>query len=446
MSIRRDWWRIGRLPSNPAPVRHGECADTKRSRAHRGPTRPGIALTLVGVAWLLGSGIAAAAEFKRGASLVEFFSFPAQVPAGPRSVYADPPFPPVAAAAAGFDFPSLRRMGFDHMRVPVDVGPLLLGDARRRGALMREIRALLAILHRNGLGAIVTLLPPSLNGMSAATFLDGIDGPNFQAYVRAAEAIAAELAVLRSGPLALEPMNEPQQDCRAQSGTDWTEHQEVLIRRIRRVAPELDLFLTGGCWSKIEGIVLLDSELLRDPRNLVSVHFYEPFLFTHQGSDWTMPFMPGVAGLPYPAAAGRLADALAASRDRFRTVELKVDRRQAWHDAEAAIRWYFQENAGADAIRRAMQPLEDWRRRHGIAAARIVFTEFGAMRQESGTREIDHGSRARWLGDVSRTVAEHGWGWTVWVLRDGPFGLYADAQAVRPDGRLLHALGLAAAP
>ena len=112
-------------------------------------------------------------------------------------------------------------------------------------------------------------------------------------------------------------MNEPQSQCRVYFGTDWTAYQQNMVERIRRIAPRLPLFLTGGCWSNIEGIVQLDTDLLHDRHNFVSVHFYYPFLFTHQSATWSMPYLAGTIGVPYPASAGSLAETLELTRAHF---------------------------------------------------------------------------------------------------------------------------------
>ena len=67
---------------------------------------------------------AAAAGFKRGATIVEFFSFPATVGEGAARTYADPPYPRLQSALARFNFDDLRQLGLDHMRVPVDLGEM----------------------------------------------------------------------------------------------------------------------------------------------------------------------------------------------------------------------------------------------------------------------------------------------------------------------------------
>ncbi len=74
----------------------------------------------------------------------------------------------------------------------------------------------------------------------------------------------------------------------------------------------------------------------------------------------------------------------------------------------------------------------------------IVFTEFGAMKETIDGAQFDRASRARWLHDASASIASHGWGWTAYVLRDDPFGLYVQESDRYPDPELMKALGLAA--
>jgi endoglucanase len=399
------------------------------------------------IIWIFGTALAFAGSteppFKHGATLVEFFQFPKTVGDGPAKHYADPAFPGVQAALRLFDFSELRRDGFDHIRLLIDVGPLLASDGAQLNAVMAQLHTVIAELHRHGLAVLVTLLPPAPGGEVAVPLLDGLRGPRFERYVTLSVRIAAELAAVKSGVVALEPMNEPQTECRASAGPDWTAYQDILVTRIRRATPDLALFLTGGCWSSIDGIVLLDTPLLRDPRNFVSVHFYNPFMFTHQTATWAMPFLAGVIGIPYPAAAGDVDVTLADTRTRFAAMNLPAQIRQSqFTEAEKAIRWYFAEEGKPSTIEDWMNKLADWQICEGVPSDRIVFTEFGAMKQLTDSIETDRASRARWLHDASAAMERHGWGWTVYVLHDGPFSLYDDESDRRPDPLLLSALRL----
>jgi len=392
-----------------------------------------------------GSVNAAQISFQRGATLVEFFEFPKTVGAGLAKRYADPAYPEPRAALALFDFDYLHRIGFDHVRVPLDLGPLMQGSETERRAILDDLVTVVDEIHRHGLNVLVTLFSPSLHNETTDDFLDGLEGANFLAYAATVDRVATALTRAAPQSVALEPMNEPQSKCRVWLGTDWTAYQQKMVERVRRIAPQLPLFLTGGCASNIDGVVLLDGDLLRDPRNFISVHFYYPFLFTHQSSTWTEPFLAGTIGVPYPTAAGSLAETLALTRARFKSVALAsgANRAAAAAKAEVEIRKYFAEAQGAAQMREWMDKVADWQRREKIESDRIVFTEFGAMKQEIDGVQIDRGSRARWLRDTASIIKGHGWGWTVYVLRDGPFGIYDRGSDRNPDPQLTAALGLA---
>lgn len=403
-----------------------------------------LAGVVVVLACALIAGAAEAASFKRGATLVEFFNFAATTGEGAARSYANPPFPKARAALERMNFADLRQLGFDHMRVPIDLGPMMWGDEAQRRDILEQLKAVIAALHRHELAALVTLYPPSLHRELPETYLDGLDGPKFRLYFAMVERVAAALKDVGPGTLALEPMNEPQSKCKVAFGTDWTAYQEFMIERLRRIAPDMLLTLTGGCWSNIEGIVILDTPLLRDPRNLVSVHFYYPFLFTHQGATWTVPYLAGVIGVPYPASAGSLQDTLSLTNERLRALKLPpgTDPLAVRLKAEAEIREYFAENQDRRQVHDWMRRVADWQRRHGIESERIVFTEFGAMKQKIDGVEIDRTSRVRWFNDTVSEIEGRGWGWTVYVLRDDPFGLYEHALDRYPDPALLRALRL----
>lgn len=174
--------------------------------------------------------------FKRGATLVEFFEFPATTGDGAAKAYAVPAFPDPMAALKLFDFDELHRIGFDHMRVPLDVGPLMRGDEGQRGKILEQLVAVVSEINRHGLALLVTLFPPSLQHELPETYLDGLGGTKFRAYSAEVERVARALATVRSGLVALEPMNEPQSKCRVVFGTDWSAYQQVMIESIRRVS------------------------------------------------------------------------------------------------------------------------------------------------------------------------------------------------------------------
>ncbi|CAH1650889.1 Cellulase (Glycosyl hydrolase family 5) [Hyphomicrobiales bacterium] len=377
--------------------------------------------------------------FRRGTN-VTWFTFPVTTARVGRAGYTASPYatPDTAEPAR------LRALGFDHVRLPIDFGPLLANDRQGRDRLLGDIVQAVRSYQAAGLGVIATLMAPGLNGALPEAFLDGINGPQFRSYRALAGRVARRLDRLPPHPpVALELLNEPQQACRIQTGTDWTVHQQALVDGLRKDGISLPILLTGGCWSTIKGLVMLDGSLLKDRRNLVSAHFYDPFVFTHQGSTWTLPFLAEVRGVPYPAASGRLEDTLARTNAAFaassRWPPAERDKQRA--AAEEAIRWYFTSAPGRTAIDTALGSLKEWQQRNNVDPAQIVFTEFGAMRP-AGSMASDDASRAHWLADVSTAIAGNGWGWTLWLLSSPPFGLEGSRGTACPATELAQAIGL----
>jgi endoglucanase len=241
-----------------------------------------LAIAVLGIAAGAARGTAAEPGFKRGATLVELFQFPATTGEGLAKSYADPAYPRMSSALALFDFDELHRIGFDHMRVPLDMGPLMQGTEPQRQKIIADLVAAVAAINRHGLAVLVPLFPPSLQHELPQTYLDGLDGPRFTAYAAVVDRVSTALSSIDPGAVALEPMNEPQSQCRVYFATDWIAYQQAMGARIRRISARLPLFLTGGCWSNIEGIVTLDTDLLpiagaSSPRNcrrarLLNVH------------------------------------------------------------------------------------------------------------------------------------------------------------------------------
>src|SRR5262249_12475238 len=122
------------------------------------------------------------------------------------------------------------------------------------------------------------------------------------------------------------------------------------------------------------GIWALDKlQLPRDDRNLiVTVHFYDPFEFTHQGAPW----------------------------------------------AKGADKWKGRQWLGTEseqaAIGKSLEKAATW----GKAHDRPIFPgEFGAYQQ------ADMDSRARWTRFVAREAEKFGMSWAYWEFCAG-FGAY----------------------
>lgn len=97
-----------------------------------------------------------------------------------------------------------------------------------------------------------------------------------------------------------EILNEPH-DFQA---SQWHQIQQEVVDTIRKIDSSRWIVVTGADWGGVYG--LLNLPPLPYNRLLYSFHFYEPFIFTHQGASWTSPSLAPLALVPWPYDASRM--------------------------------------------------------------------------------------------------------------------------------------------
>lgn len=329
----------------------------------------------------------------------------------------------------------LREAGFDFIRLPVDPGPLITASDAARAEALARLFDFLRVAQQAGFAVLVDLHPRP-GDFSPAQILTTPDSPKFAQYSAFAAKLAATLQASGNPRLALELMNEPQSTCVKTSGTDWTAFQSQLYRDVRAAAPLLNLFVTGGCYSSVDGLQYFNLPNLRDPRLFVMVHFYEPQFFTHQGAPWSR-LTHGLAGLVYPPEASAEDQTLATSAAWAQQKNLPPD----GGDAERKIRDYYSKPFDGRAIQDRLGIAAAWADRQGMPRDHVIVGEFGVMWEGGGlgTGAEALRSRAQWLHDVSHAASSLGFGWAVWGYHGG-FGIVSDNAARVLDPTVTQAL------
>ena len=170
-----------------------------------------------------------------------------------------------------------------------------------------------------------------------------------------------------SGSVYFEVLNEPSQKLTPEL---WNEYFAEALAIIRKTNPTRTVIVGPGHWNAIGHLEHL--KLPEQDRNLiVTVHFYEPFAFTHQGASWT-----------------------------DRKDKLGFDWTGSAEEVAALNRAFDKADAWANANKRP-----------------LFLGEFGAY---------DRGplaSRVRWTSAVARAAETRGWSWAYWQF-DSDFVLY----------------------
>lgn len=401
-------------------------------------------LLLASGALLASSGLAAPAplRLRRGINTWPWFSLTREFPA-PRTDYGSPVFQMQRPVPTGADLRRLRRAGLDFIRLPVDPGPFLAAPPGQRGELLAMLKDAVALALAAELAVVVNLQANgSTHFWTPERMIGARTAPAFGQFLEFTKQVARLLRQFDVARVALEPVNEPPQAC---ADSEWPLVQQALLTAARAEAPGLTLVATGACGSMITGLQALDPAPIRALAPvLFTFHFYEPYLFTHQGAPWMRePVYRALNHVPWPGDSGSLEATLAATRARMAQdlATPAADKAAAMRATEQLLGVYFEAKPDSRFIQRYFEMVTQWAKAHDIPAGQIMLGEFGALR--SGTRYVaaEKPDVARYVRDVRLTAEAAGLPWAFWNLFDG-FGIMDDtSRALDPD--ITAALGLA---
>jgi endoglucanase len=306
------------------------------------------------------------------------------------------------------DFVRIRAEGFDHVRIPIAwhhyTGPP--PEHLLATQLVAKVDRLVALGTASRLGVV-------LNLQHFDAFMDDPKGqtPKFLAVW---EQIARHYAGAPPS-VAFELLNEPNSN--ATTAVVGPIYEEA-IRSIRRSCTQRTIFVGPGNWNSV-----YDLDDLRLPawdRNLVvTLHCYEPFLFTHQGTSWTAP-MTATTNILYPGPPRGAVEPDAACTNLPYVVDWLA--RYNLYPAET-------NPSNRRHVRLQMERARVWSAYYGRP---IHVGEFGCYRQ------VDPASRVSHLYDTRNAIEDAGFGWAMWDWKSS-FG-YWDSTGCRPLPGLRQAL------
>jgi len=375
-------------------------------------------------------------------NLWPWFSLTREFPP-PSTDYDWPPYQQDRPVPTGDDLSALRRAGIDFVRIPIDPGPLLALSGERRRRLFADIVAAIDLALGHELSVVVNLHPNNAtHHWNSRQLVSDVSAPLFPRYLGLVRDIAAQLARFDPARVAFEPLNEPPQRCGA---ADWSTMQAELSRTARLAAPRLALLVTGACGSMIAGLEALNPSSFGDSNTLYTFHFYEPYVFSHQGAPWmaSEPMYRYLHDVPWPSAAGsreRTQATVAARLAADRTTPL-VEKRAITATIERVLNEYFDARPDQGFIERHFARVTAWADRHGIERSRILLGEFGALRTDERYAGASAADRARYIGDVRETCEIAGMPWAFWNFFDG-MGLTTNDVGREFDPAITAVLGL----
>jgi endoglucanase len=372
---------------------------------------------------------------RRGVSFHHVLNWPAIEADADGPHYVWPPFAADAYRLRDEDLAQVRTLGFDFIRLTVDPGLWIAQDAARDAGLenlyARAIESILAA----GLNLVLDLAPVDNHPQFTPARL--IEAPE-----RYAVMVARAARLLTKYPrdrVALELFNEPPL-IGAASEARWAALQGRLHASARAAAPDLALVLSAAHWADFAALTRLDAAPYRASNVLFTFHYYDPHLFTHQGSK-TGP-TSYVSGLPWPltpeAARRGEADALqAAAKDPALDADGRAQMREQISQVFAGEGARAHDEA---AVARAFHAVGAWALAQGVAPERVLLGEFGCVLASHG--RPTGAARLAWLVAVRRAAEAQGFGWAYWAYKG-----FGGMELIGADGTLhddlLAPLGLA---
>jgi endoglucanase len=308
------------------------------------------------------------------------------------------------------DLALIRAMGFDHVRLCVNPQPLFrpLQADRIPAEPLAYLDAALTMILDQGLAVELDIQADETFKRKLAT-----DDAFVEQFADFWRALARHYSARDPERVFFEVLNEPE----LRDAYRWYGIEATLVGVIRESAPDHTIIVSGAHSSVEDDLIFL--EPLRDPNLLYTFHFYEPFLFTHQGATWAVNYWHFLKGVPYPSDPEAARQAAALVPDPVHRL--------------AVIR-YGMSHWDAARIDAEVSHVVEWSRKWGVP---VICNEFGAYRKAADPRD-----RAAWLHDVRAALEKYGIGWTVWDYSTSGFGVVTkpDGQPV-PDDASVRALG-----
>lgn len=147
--------------------------------------------------------------------------------------------------------------------------------------------------------------------------------------------------------------NEPH-DIKAE---DWRAQAAAIIKTVRSVAPSHTLIVGFHDWNSRQA--LIDSKPFDDANIIYTFHFYDPFLFTHQGATWSSAGLAEMKNVPFPY-------------DAKRPIAIPEAVRGKWEERLIAD---YAKDSSAEKITADLRAAKDWSVKNNVP---IFVGEFGS--------------------------------------------------------------------
>lgn len=180
------------------------------------------------------------------------------------------------------DVKLLAKLGFDHLRLPIDEEQMFSLDGHPMADGFSLLHEALKWCKKYKMKAVVDLhilRSHNFNATEKPLFTDTVYQNRFYDLW---QQISEQLSQYGTDFLAYEIMNEPVADDHQQ----WNDIANKCLQTIRKREPNRKVIIGSNRWQSVDTFKYL-SIPDEDKNIILSFHFYEPFPLTHYQSSWT---------------------------------------------------------------------------------------------------------------------------------------------------------------
>ena len=191
--------------------------------------------------------------------------------------------------------------------------------------------------------------------------------------------------------------NEPH-DIKAE---DWRAQAEEIIKVIRAIAPNHTLIVGFHDWNSRQAMI--DSKPFGDRNIIYTFHYYDPFIFTHQGATWSAKGLAELTYVPFPA----------------KQAEIKVPEtaKEAW--VESQIKSY-QTDSRKEKMFADLKAAKDWSMKNNVP---IFLGEFGSFAKHPSMEDRCRHAETVYSALGKLNIPNAWWEW------DGGFNMFEKGTA-----------------
>lgn len=284
------------------------------------------------------------------------------------------------------DFKRIKNLGCDVIRLPINLHSMTLGDPDY--TLDPLFLHLLDQAVDWAEELQIHLLLDNHTFDPNANTLPSVEGVLLKIWPQMAEHYKD-----RSNYLYYEVLNEPHGITTAL----WSQIQLKVINAIRAIDTKHTIIVGASSYNSYNE--LKNMPVYADTNLIYTFHFYDPFLFTHQGATWT-EHMQDLKDIPFPYEAARMPAVPASVKGTW---------------VEGSLNYSYRTDGTVAKVKQLIDVAVAFKTARKV---NIFCGEFGVYIPNS-----PHADRVYWYEVVRKYLEEKGISWTTWDYQGG-FGLF----------------------